>query len=56
MSTNSHVRLTDSALRRSVQALLEPWIETAPREELERVLGLIDELLAVRDSAEDEVA
>jgi hypothetical protein len=56
MSTNSHVRLTDSALRRSVQALLEPWVETATREELERVLSLLDDLLAVRHAPDERVA
>lgn len=46
------IRLTDAALRRSVEALLDPWLESATREELERVQRLLDELLAARDDGE----
>ena len=48
----NQVRLTDAALRRSVEGILEPWLETATREELERVQRLLDELLAARDDGE----
>ena len=56
MNTTQSVRLTDQALRRSVEGLLEPWLETATREELAEVNEVINRQLADRGEPEERAA
>jgi hypothetical protein len=57
MSTaQPHVRLTDQALRRSVEGLLEPWLEIATREELDEVQAVINRQLAERAEPSERAA
>ena len=56
MNTTQSVRLTDQALRRSVEGLLEPWLETATREELAEVNEVINRQLADRAEPEERAA
>jgi len=56
MTTSQSVRLTDKALRQSVAGLLEPWLETATREELAEVNEVINRQLADRAEPEERAA